>query len=43
MINMDEENIKKNEKLIEDISNLNKIRQHKIEDDIDELLKGLEF
>ena len=43
MMNMDKEDIEKNKILIENISNLNKIRQNEIVDDIDKILKELEF
>ncbi|MBA7555424.1 hypothetical protein ES705_48086 [subsurface metagenome] len=39
---MDEKDIEKNKKLIDDISNLNKIRQYKIVEDIDKILEELE-
>lgn len=39
---MDEKDIEKNKKLIDDITNLNKIRQYKIVEDIDKILEELE-
>jgi len=39
---MDEKDIEKNKKLIDDITNLNKIRQYQIVEDIDEILEELE-
>jgi len=39
---MDEQDIEKNKQLIEDITNLNKIRQYQIVEDIDKILEELE-
>lgn len=39
--NMKEKDIKKNKKLIEDITKLNRMRQYELADDIDEILEDL--
>jgi len=38
---MDEASIEKNKDLIKEISNLNKMRQYRLVEDIDEILKDL--
>ena len=39
---MDEKDIEKNKKLIDDITNLDKIRQYEIVEDIDKIFEELE-